>query len=352
MSETLLGAPGSRFQAALASRVAFLVAGLLALAPAPTPAHAQETHLAVITGLGGDPELRERFREWSVRIVDAARSRFGLAEERITWLSERPEDDPERIDGPSRREDVEALFARLADTLEPDDRLLVILIGHGSWDGDEARINLPGPDVSAAELGAMLDALAAGTVAVVNTASASGPFVGALADEGRIVITATASGRERNLPEFGGYFAEALAGDGADMDRDGAISLLEAYTFALREVERSYEEQNLLLTEHARLDDTGRGEGVAEPEEVDGVGDRAAAFVLGGAEAAVAEAAGADPELRRLLEERRRLEERVRELRAEREGMEPEAYDRALEELLLELARVNREIRSREEGGS
>lgn len=322
--------------------VALLLAGLSA------PCSAQETHLLVVTGLSGTPDLRERFTEWSVRIVDAARARYGLPEDHVIWLAERPAEDTARIDARSTRDEVERVIGELAGRVGPDDRLLVVLVGHGSWDGEEARLNLPGPDLSAGELAAMLDALEAGTVAVVNTASASGPFLEALAAPGRIVITATRSGRERNATEFGRFFAEALAGDGADTNRDGMVSILEAFVFAAREVERAYEERNLLLTEHAQLDDDGDGRGSGEPAATEGEGALARAFVLATPEAATV---ADDPETRALLEERRRLEERVRTLRARREEIEPGEYDRRLEELLLELARVNREIRGREGSG-
>ena len=111
----------------------------------------------LVTGLSGTPELRERFTEWSVRIVDAARARYGLPEGHVTWLAERPAEDPRRIDARSTRDVVERVFRELGGRVGSDDRLLVVLIGHGSWDGEDARINLPGPDLSAGELAAMLD---------------------------------------------------------------------------------------------------------------------------------------------------------------------------------------------------
>lgn len=316
---------------------------------AAAPASGQETHVVVVTGLGGTPELRDRFTEWSVRIVDAVRSRYGLPASNVTWLAERPDTDPERVDARSTLEELEGVFRELAERLSSRDRLLVILLGHGSWDGREARINLPGPDLTAAALAAMLDAVDAGSVAVVNTASASGPFLEALAAPGRIVVTATRSGRERNATEFGRYFADALAGEGADTDKDGRLSILEAFVFAAREVERAYEERNLLLTEHAQLDGDGDGRGSPPPVEDEEEGSPARAFALA---TPAATATSDDPETRALLEERRRLEEEVRILRVRRDEMGPEAYDRALEDLLLELARVNREIRDREGGGS
>lgn len=320
-------------------------AGLLVL---PGAGRAQATHLVVVTGLGGDPEMRRSFHEWAVRLVDTARTRFRLPDERVVYLAERPDLDPERIDGPSRREVVTGTLQRLADAAGADDRLLLVLLGHGSWSRESARFNLPGPDLTASGLDDVLSAWGSRTVAVVNAASASGAWTPILSGPGRIVLTATRSGRERNATRFGEFFVDALAGDGADVDQDGSVSLLEAFDYARREVARRYEERNLLLTEHAQLDDDGDGEATLEPADSAGAdGARAAAFVLGGD----ARTADDDPELAPLYDERRRLEERVRDLRARKDDMETAAYRDSLEAVLLQLARLSRRIRALEEGG-
>jgi hypothetical protein len=229
----------------------------------------------------------------------------------------------------------------------------VVLIGHGTEREGRALFNLSGPDLTPTELGIMLDQLAPRRVAVVNTASASGGFVTGLAAPGRTVITATRSGRESNETWFAGYFADALAKDGSDLDKDGRISLFEAFEYTRREVTRYFDEQKILLTEHALLDGDGNGEGTMEPvaDQSDGLG-AGMFYVGGGARAAAAQAAASDdPVLKGLIVERTRLEERVAALRARKDQMEPAAYERELEELLVQLALKNREIRERGGGG-
>ena len=54
------------------------------------------------------------------------------------------------------------------------DALVLMLIGHGSFDGVDYKINLPGPDLSAIELAGLLDRIPAGRQLVVNMTSASG----------------------------------------------------------------------------------------------------------------------------------------------------------------------------------
>ncbi|NNF38791.1 MAG: hypothetical protein HKN71_08990, partial [Gemmatimonadetes bacterium] len=322
----------------------------------PAPVQGQDTHLLVVVGIGGDAEYRERFLEWGTTLRTAAMERYGLPAERAVLLAEEPSMS-DAISGESRRESLEAEFGALAARTGPDDRVLVVLIGHGSFRGTDANFNIPGPDLPASDLKTLLDALPTSRVAVVNTASASGPYVESLAAPGRTVITATASGGERNETQFGGFFVEAWAGDQADLDKNGAVSLLEAFQYARTETARFYEERNLILTEHALLDDDGDAEGSREPGGESSDGALAAGFTLGvpGSRAVTSDGAtpiptSADSVLTRLYRERADFEARVAELRRLRDSMDPEIYDRELEALLVDLALKNREIRAREGG--
>lgn len=341
-----------RFPAAVA-----VVAGLLW---SPADLRGQDAHLLVVVGIGGDPAYTERFLEWGTTLRTAAMERYGLPAERAVLLAEDPALS-DAVAGESRRERVEEELRALADRAAPGDRVLVVLIGHGSFRGAEANFNIPGRDLSAAEYAALLDALPTTEVALVNTASASGPYAELLAAPGRTVITATASGNERNETQFGRYFVAAWEGDEADLDKNGAVSLLEAFQYAKRETERFYDDANLLLTEHALLEDDGDGEGSREPGPDAADGALAARFTLGapGARATVtADGASTTPipattdsVLARLYGERADLEGRVADLRRRRDAMDPATYDRELETLLVDLALKNREIRDREGGG-
>lgn len=328
-------------------------------AATPTGAAGQATRALVVVGLGGAAEYRATFHGWATSLRDALAD-LGIPRDRIVYLGEDAEESAGATDGESTREGLQEALAEMASAAGADDRILVVLIGHGSTRGDEARFNLPGPDISAAELSGLLDgAFPTQTVAVVNTASASGPFVEALSGTDRVVLTATRSGREQNETRFGEYFVGALEGDVADLDKDARISLLEAFQYAAREVRRHYEEQNLLLTEHALLDDDGDGEGSLEPGSEGADGALARSFYVGttGTATGVAAAVTAvpdsvtDPELRRLYEERADIQTRIEALRLQRDQMESEEYDAQLEDLLVQLALKNREIQARGGGG-
>ena len=269
----------------------------------------------------------------------------------VIYLGERPADHPEAIQDRSTVENLGSALAAMAQASTPQDRILLVFIGHGSGQGEDAKFNLPGPDLTPQALDIMLSDFPTQTLAVVNTTSSSGPFLQALSGPNRVIMTATRSAQERNEAQFGGYFVEALAEDGSDLDKDGRISLLEAFQYATAEVTRYYEGLNLLATEHAQFDDNGDGEGSTEIGEESTDGWLARTFWVGSASAmagvGVVPDSITDPELIRLYEERADLERRVQELRALRGQMEEARYEAELEGLLVELALKTREIRAR-----
>jgi Peptidase C13 family len=228
-------------------------------------------------------------------------------------------------------------------TAAPEDVVYIVLFGHGSFDGQTARFNLPGPDITAAEFNTMIRRVPARNVVFVNSSSSSGPFVEALSAQGRTIITATRSGAEQFTTLFGGYFVEAFSSDMADADKNGRISMLEAFQYAKAEVARAYEREGLLATEHAMLDDNGDKNGSQTPAATGADGKLAAALSLGSA--ADAAPLPDDPKLRALYLERRDLERRVESLRLLKDSMPPAKYTSELERLVTDLALKTREIR-------
>ena len=323
-------------------RAALVLAAAILL---PATAQAQNTHILLISGLGGDTEYTESFHGWLSRFADAATEKYGVPAERIVYLGEDPDLDPTRIRARSTAENIRSALADIAGAMAPNDELVVLLAGHGSFRDGTARFNVPGPDVTAAEMGLLLAPLGDRRVTFVNTASASGPFVQELSGPNRTIITATRSGRERNMPRFGLHFVDAFAEDGADVDKDARVSMLEAFGYALREVQREYEGDRQLLTEHAVLDDNGDGEGSREPDALEGDGMLASTVFLNAIGGDTGDEA-TTPELRALHEEKAAIESRIADLRRVKEQMSLERYEDELEALLIELAMKNREIRA------
>jgi len=240
------------------------------------------------------------------------------------------------------RDQVRARLAALAQDAKPADALVLMLIGHGSYDGVDYKFNLPGPDLSGAELAALLDRIPAARQLVVNMTSASGGSIDVLRRPNRIVITATKSGTEKNATVFARYWAEALRDPAADADKNETVSALEAFHFAARKTGEFFETEKRLATEHAVLEDTGKGEGERNPGSDNGEGRLAAAFPLVrlGANAAAAR----DPAKRPLLEEKERIEQAIDRLKYDKAALPADEYKKQLTQLLLQLAKIQQEI--------
>lgn len=318
--------------------VAFGLVALLALA---APGYAQSAHLAVIVGLAGEPEHAELFQRWGATLFDAS-AKLGVANP--IYLAEKPEVDPKRITGRSTKEEVLKAFDKLKAAGE-DDVVFIVLIGHGTFDGKVAKFNLPGPDLTPADFEPLLKGIKSRHLVFANTASASGPFIQALAGPGRTIVTATRNGTERFATLFGGYFVDALAGADADTDKNRRVSVLEAFTYAKREVATAYEREGIMLTEHALLNDSGT-EGVPDPSPDGKQGKVAAVLALGST--AAADPLPEDPKVRALYVERRDLERRIEALKLLKGSMPPERYTGELEKLATDLALKTRQIRELE----
>ena len=331
-------------------RVALLALTIMLFNQAP--GNAQQTHLLVIVGLGGDQTFTERFHDWAVALIEVATDRYGVPPGNVTYLGEEVEIDPALIANRSTKDNVAEAIDAIAKRAAPTDHVAIVVFGHGSFT-DTARINLPGRDPSAEDFAEFLGRLSSQRVTFVNTASASGPFIEALSAEDRVVMTATKTGRQWNAAIFGGHFVNAFSSSEkeADQNKDDRISMLEAFIYARLKVAGEFKSDGTLQTEHALLDDNGDGVGTDEPDPLTGDGQLARTLFLTSGENITASRMvfPDDPELRVLYQDRDELEERVEALRGLRDGMDRERYERELETVLVDLALKGREIRRLEE---
>jgi hypothetical protein len=226
--------------------------------------------------------------------------------------------------------------------------LWVVLIGHGTYDGREAKFNLRGPDLTDLELSQWL-APYKRPVVIINCASASGPFINRLSGSTRVVVTATKSGFEMNFARFGEYLAETIADPHADLDKDGQVSLLEAFLTAGSRVDEYYRTHSQLATEHALLDDNGDKLGTP-PNWFHGVRATQRAkdgAALDGTRAHQLHLIPSDNERGIPVELRRKrdqLELSIAALRDQKQKLGEEEYYGRLDKLMVELARLYREI--------
>lgn len=329
----------------MSRRVSLFAALLLLAAPG---AGVSQTYLLVVSGIGGEPGYSEEFFRLATALAEVAKTRYGVSEENVIVLAD-SSDAGGRVAGRSTRGGVEKAAREIAVRAEPGAQIWVVLIGHGSASGGESRFNLPGRDMTAQDFADLLGLFPTQLTVFANLSSASGDFVPVVSNERRVVISATKSGFERNRTLFPRFFVEAWTGEGADVDKNRRLSVLEAFEYARREVARHYQRDNALQTEHALLDDNGDRVGSTEPDLEDGDGALAARLFLdSGSPNAVAARAAGDTALVRLYRRRESLEAEVAALRARKSEMASEQYDRELERLLLELATVGRAIRERE----
>ena len=300
----------------LKSLVLLLAAGVSAQAT---------TFYVTLSGLGGEPDYVQRFKMWA-EDIDGSLKRAGGDTNNVITLA-----------APTR-EQIRARLGEVARQAKPDDALVVMLIGHGTFDGTDYKFNIPGPDITGAELASLLDRVPATRQLVVNMTSSSGGSIPFLQKKNRIVISATKAGTEKNATVFARYWAEALRDPAADADKNDSVSALEAFHFAQRKTAESFESQKRLATEHAVLEDTGKGEGEREPNNENGEGKLAAAFpvVRLGANAAAAR----DPAKRPLLEKKDQIEQAIDKLKYDKAAIPADQYRQQLQALLLELART------------
>ena len=291
--------------------------GLLAVIAgvAVTGAAGAATQVVVVAGKGGEAEYEERFAKWSETVARASATATG---------------DPERVQrlagkGADRAQIRAAL--QQAAQLQASDQFVLVLLGHGSYDGSEYRYMIEGDDITGSELRTLLDRIPAQQL-VVNATSTSGAMADAWASPRRVVITATRSGGERNATRFGGYWADALVSEAADLDKDGSVTAKEAYDFTVRQVADSFKSDTAILTERARI--TG-----AEPGR----------FVV--ARLGSAALFASDAQLTALRAEQDRIGEQLSALRARKAEFAEDDYYNRIEPVLLELARVGVRIDAR-----
>ena len=325
------------FRAASARRAGLKACATCLFMLFAAPVFAQNTHLLVVVGLAGTPEHGELFKKWGTTLAEAASGKLGIDKANVTLLADA-----------ATKDGVTKALAAIAAKAGAEDTVFIVLFGHGTFAAKVAKFNLTGPDMAPEDFAPLLAKLPSKRVVFVNTASASGPFVEALSGPGRVIVTATRTGDEKYATLFGGPFVDAFSTESADGDRDGKVSILEAFDFAKKAVAASYVREGLMQTEHGLLEDNGDKQGSMEPGRQAKDGQSAAALSLGSLRQ---QALPTDEKVRALYLERQQIERRLESLKLLKSGMDPEKYAAELEKLATELALKSRQIREAEGKG-
>ena len=297
------------------------LAATLAVAPALSQA---ALYISIVQGLGGQALYDEEF--------SASRKKIETASATIT--------DADKIFSFSGEKATRAAllkhFTDLGKKMTANDRAAIYLVGHGSFDGDTYKFNIPGPDLTAQDIKGILEHLPGRNHFLVNTSSTSGAMLETLVGKGDkasaaayVVISATRNGNERNATQFGRYFAEALHNKDADFNKNNSISIQEAFDYAEKQVSAHFQDEGKLATEHAQL----RGDGAAQ-------------FNLARLNAAEqqAELASASGKLADLLKKRKELEAQIEDLQVRRGEFSNADYLKRFQALILQSAEVGEQI--------
>jgi hypothetical protein len=287
-------------------------------------------YYVTVAGLGGEPDYEQRFTAL-VKDLDKL-FKAAASDAHVYTLT----------GSDSTKANLTDTLAQIAHDAKPEDEFTLILIGHGSYDGEEYKFNLPGPDISAEDLAILCDRIPAKRQLIVNTTSASGGSISALQRSGRIVMTATKTGTEKNATVFARYWVDALRDGSADIDKNEAISALEAFVYADRKTAAFYESQKRLATEHAVFEDTGKKEAVRTASTESGEGQLAASFVV--LRLGAAQRAANDPAKRALLDKKEELERKIDLLKYQKAAMSADDYKKQLSDALLELAKTQEDL--------
>jgi len=283
-----------------------------------------------VAGLGGEPDYQTRF-DGETADLDKVFKASGPGVHVFTLSGK-----------DATRAKLLSTLQQIAGLAKAQDDFTLILIGHGAYDGVEYKFDLTGPDITAEQLADACNRIASRRQLIVNTSSASGGAIAALQRPGRAVIAATKSGTEKNATVFARYWVEALQDPAADLDKNDAISALEAFEYADRKTAAFYTDQKRLATEHATFEDLGKGDAVRTPSNENGEGRLLAGFTL--VRFGSNKTAALDPAKREFLAKKEDLLRQIDILEYQKAAVAPADYRKQLSVLLLELAKVQSQL--------
>jgi hypothetical protein len=325
-------------------RLAIAVAAVAALtAPHLTgraDAQTGQRYALIVEGAPGDEAHASLQRRVLSQLAAKLKDEFKLDAAHLTVLASTPI----AGEGKATAIEVKAMIAGLAPKLKPFDVFFVMLIGHGSFDGTDAKFNLVGPDLTANDWGGLMKPLAS-KVVFVNSTPSSSPFLQALSGPNRVVITATDKPGQKYDTVFADAFVQALGVPVADLDKDNRVSMWETFAYAARLVRQTYEQKGLMQPEHSALDDDGDGTG----RQAIGDGKDGTLASLTFIDAVVA-SRPADPELQQMVQRQEQLVLKLDELKKRKARMKPEEYQAEWEALIIDIAVLSRDVRARLKG--
>ncbi|MBW1915340.1 MAG: hypothetical protein JRI86_10460 [Deltaproteobacteria bacterium] len=305
----------------------------------------------IFAGAAAEEKYARRFQEQSLRLYETLITDYGYQPNNLTLLSGQSDPEEQRISGPCRQETIKERISALSEIVLPGDQIFIFLVGHGTNNGEEGKFNIVGPDMTGRMFAELLGQFSEQDIIVVNTTGSSYPFATALSSPGRVIISATRSRAEKFDTIFPQLFIEALENHAGDRDKNGRVSMWEAFLYGRQSVEKWYDDKDWLPSEHPCLDDNGDGLFNTEPDPTQNDGRLAQIAYMDVIKAPPTSAAGApgkieSQEVYKLTVKTHDLERSISLLRNRKTEMTEEDYWKQMESLLIEFARANKELRS------
>jgi len=309
-----------------------------------------QKYVVILAGTAAQDEYQNQINHWALLLHDILTKDYRYESNQIVLLMEQADPEDARISGANRAEIIKEKLRELSEILNPGDQVFIFLLGHGTSNEEIAKFVITGADISSQDMAAMLETFSEQDIVLVNATSSSYPFCKLLSGPGRVIVSATRSRAEKYNTMFAQYFIAALDDHAGDRDKNRRVSIWEAFGFASKSVEKWYEDQSRLPTEHAVLDDNGDGIFNSDPNPLTDDGRLAQIAYLDLIPAKQSEDEESSTEditiIGDLTAQVRELERSVFLLRNRKAELPGESYQKEMEVLLIELARTSRKLKN------
>jgi hypothetical protein len=232
-------------------------ASAAAVEHSPKPTETKNTYAMIIGGINKDP--KERLAKDKV-VINLRRFFLNNAKLKPARLSVLVADNSSVGKGLniSNAESLKETIKTLAAAVQPADRFIFYYVGQANIVAGKLRLNLPGEDITHEQLAEWINQIRASSMLLVLDCPGAGLAVKAMAGQGRIIIGACTA-EQHYSTRFSKYFVPSLVDSKSDTDSDGKVSLLEAFTFASKQLDDWYFRLLFLKTETPVLEDNADG---------------------------------------------------------------------------------------------